>query len=292
MTRYEVFITVIECGSFTKAAQELNYTQSAVSQMVHTLEEELATTLIVRTKTGITLTEDGREYLPYLHSISNAHRELHVKSDEMQGLKNGKIRIGTFTSVSCNWLPKLMKDFKKEYPSVRFFLQQGDYTNITQWIREGNIDLGFVNADAVEGICMVPLQTDFMVAVLPKNHPLTKQKSISLQQLVSEPYILLDEGAYSVPLHAFESAGLKPNIQYKVYDDYSILSMVEQGLGVSLLYEMVVKNWNRNLTVRPLTEPVNRTIALACKNRKTLSIASKNFMDFVINSRKKTDSFL
>ena len=281
MNRYEVFVKIMECGSFTRAAEELNYTQSAVSQMIHTLEQELSTTLILRTKTGITLTPDGIQYLPYVKSICNAHRELKVKHDEMQGLQGGVIRIGTFTSVSCNWLPWLMKEFKEKFPSVQFILQQGEYTNIAQWIKEGSVDFGFVNSNAVEGVNMINLKTDYMVAVLPPKHPLTENIVVTLEELSKEPYILLDEGEYSVPLHAFEDNNLKPNIQYKVYDDYSIMSMVEQGLGVSLLYNLVVQNWTRNYVVRPISIPIVRPIALAFKNRKTLPIAGKYFMDYV-----------
>lgn len=282
MNRYEVFAQVIDAGSFTRAAEGLNYTQSAVSQMVHTLEEELDTTLILRGKSGILLTADGREYLPYIRSIANAHRELVVKYGEMQGLKSGLVRIGTFTSVSRNWLPQWMKEFKQKYPSVQFELMQGEYTNIGQWIREGTVDFGFLNPDAVSGIHTIPLQTDQMLAVLPKGHPLAEQEAVSLEQLAKQPYILLDEGEMSVPLSAFEREGLKPDIHYKVYDDYSIMSMVEQGLGISILYSLVLKNFRGNFETRPITVPVERTIALAYKNKKTLPVAARYFMDDIV----------
>lgn len=120
--------------------------------MVHTLEEELSTVLLLRSKNGITLTPDGEAYYPYICSINNAHRELEEKYLEMQGLSGGKIRIGSFTSVSRNWLPGLMKSFKEKYPYVRFELFQGEYTNIGQWIKEGKVDFGFVVPDAVSGL--------------------------------------------------------------------------------------------------------------------------------------------
>jgi len=283
MNRYEVFVKVMECGNFTKAAEELNYTQSAVSQMVHTLEQELSTTLVLRSKSGIELTADGKEYLHYIRSICNAHRELHAKYNEMQGLQGGVIRIGTFTSVSCNWLPSLMKEFKDQFPSVQFVLQQGEYTNIGQWIKEGSVDFGFVNPDAVKGLNTINLQKDEMVAVLPPEHPLTKKKVVSLKELATESYILLDEGEHSVPLCAFEKRGLTPNIQYKVYDDYTIMSMVEKGLGVSVLYSLVLQNHKQNYAIRPISTPVERTIALVYKNKKTLPVASRLFLDFILD---------
>lgn len=185
MTRYYVFLKVVETGSFTRAAQELDYTQSAVSQMVQTLEEELCATLFHRSKSGITLTPDGQEYLPFIRAVCNACDELRRKRREMEGLEGSVIRIGTFTSVSRNWLPFLIKQFKELYPSVQFELLQGEYTNISQWIKEGSVDFGFVNPTAVSGLKTIPLYQDEMLAVLCPGHPLAVQKRLTLQSLAA-----------------------------------------------------------------------------------------------------------
>lgn len=281
MTRYYVFLKVVETGSFTRAAQELDYTQSAVSQMVQTLEEELCATLFHRSKSGITLTPDGQEYLPFIRAVCNACDELRRKRREMEGLEGSVIRIGTFTSVSRNWLPFLIKQFKELYPSVQFELLQGEYTNISQWIKEGSVDFGFVNPTAVSGLKTIPLYQDEMLAVLCPGHPLAAQKRLTLQSLAAEPFILLDEGEHSVVLDAFASEGLTPNLQYKVYDDYSIVSMVEQGLGVSVLYRPVLQNIAQNLVTLPLDSPVTRTVAVACRDSRALSGASRTFLRFI-----------
>lgn len=291
MNRYEVFITVTECGSFSKAAERLNYTQSAVSQMVHTLEDELSATLLLRSKAGIKLTPDGEQYLPYIRAICSARRELLAKKEEMQGLKGGNIRIGTFTSVSRNVLPRVMKEFKTLYPSVQFELLQGEYTGISNWIAEGRVDFGFVNADHAGDLTVIPLAEDEMRAVLPPRHPLAEKNTVSLTDLAKEPYILLGEGEESVPLRAFRSKNLSPNTQYEVLDDYTIMSMVEQGLGVSLLYRLVLQNVRSGIVSRPLSAPVKRTIALAYKNKKALSAAAQRFIDFILNCQKEQNLF-
>ena len=284
MNRYEVFVKVVECGSFTAAAAELNYTQSAVSQLVHTLEQELSAVLLLRSKNGVKLTADGHAYYPYICAICNAHRELAEKHREMQGLTGGRICIGTFTSVSRNWLPGLMKRFKEQYPAVQFELFQGEYTNIAQWIREGRVDFGFVNPEAVAGLETLPLYRDEMVAVLPPQHPLAKRATVPLAELAAYPNILLDEGEWSAPLTAYARAGLTPDIQYRVYDDYSILAMVAQGLGVSILYRMVVQGEARGCEIRPVCPAVERTVAVACKNRRTLPVASRHFLHFILEA--------
>ncbi|MBQ4870313.1 LysR family transcriptional regulator [Priestia megaterium] len=282
MNSYYAFIKALETGSFTKAAEELGYTQSAISQMVHSLEEELSTTLILRSRTGITLTPDGEEFLPFIKNICNSHRELIEKKKEMAGLQSGLIRIGTFSSVSCNWLPGLMKDFKEQYPSVHFELHQGDYTSISSWIKEGTVDLGFVNPEAVTKLTSIPLQEDEMLAVLPKDHSLSTHDIVSLEELAKEPYILLDEGDLSEPLTVFNENKFEPNIQFRVYDDFAIMSMIEKGLGVSILPKLVLSRCPYNIETRSISPFIVRTISLAYKDKKVLPIASRYFIDFIV----------
>lgn len=282
MNRYEVFMKVIERGSFTKAAEDLGYTQSAVSQMVQTLEDELSTTLISRSRKGITLTPDGEEFLPYLTNVHHSYRELIEKSKEMQGLESGNIRIGAFSSVSCHWLPCLMKDFKQIYPSVHFELHQGEYTSIVQYIKEGSADFGFVNPKAAGGLQTIPLKEDEMLAVLPVHHPLADHPTVTLEDLSKEPFILLKEGELSEPLEIFKENDLHPNIQYRVQDDYTIMAMVENGLGISILPQLILNKVSYRLVTKKITPSIVRTIGIAYKNKKTLPIASRYFIDFII----------
>lgn len=284
MTRYDAFIKVLETGSFSQAAQDLGYTQSAVSQMVHSLEEELNTTLIARSRRGLSLTPDGEEFVPYIRSVYNAHRELMEKKNEMQGLGSGLIRIATFTSVACNWLPGLIKEFKGRYPSVTFDLCQGDYNAIAAKIWEGSVDFGFLNPEAIKGLTLthVPLGTDEMLAVLPKGHRLARRKVLSLAELTEDPFFLLDEGEWSEPLDIFRKNGLMPNVQYHVYDDYAIMSMIEQGLGITVLPALILSRCQYQVETRRITPPIVRNICLSYKNKKVLPVASRRFIDFIV----------
>ncbi len=259
----------------------MGYSQSAVSQTIKSLEKELGVVLIDRRKDGITLTADGQQFYPYIQAVFHAEKDLGQKQKEMSGLENSTIRIGTFTSVSRNLLPWMMKEFKEQYPNVNFVLQQGEYTSIGKWVQEGNVDFGFVNADAVSDVQMRMLYRDEMVAVLPKAHPLCVNKSVSLYQLAKEPFILLDEGDYSVPMNAFHAQNLSPHIEYKVYDDYSILAMVRQGLGVSILYKLVLEGYEEGVEVRAINERPWRRVALAWRSLETMPLSSRRFVNFV-----------
>ncbi|MBP2638457.1 MAG: transcriptional regulator [Firmicutes bacterium] len=282
MNRYSAFVTIIESGSFTKAAEQLGYTQSAISQIIRSLEQELSTKLLLRSRKGIALTADGEQLLPYIKNLHHSYCELMEKRKEMQGLQSGIIRIGTFTSISCHWLPKLMKDFKTQYPAVKFELHQGEYTSIAQWVKEGSVDFGFVNPDAVSGLTTISLRQDEMLAILPNNHQLASHEKVSLEELSYEPFILLNEGERSEPLELFKQHNLHPNIQYRVIDDYTIMSMIENELGISILPKLVLNRTDYNIITKEISPPVVRTIGIAFKNKTTLPIASRYFIDFLV----------
>ena len=127
-SRYQIVCMVVDCGSLKRAADALGYTQSAVSQAVKALERELGTTIIERGKQGVSLTRDGKQYLPYLRQIVTAEAELEGKRQELLGLSSTDIRIATFTNVSRTVLPRVIRDFGALHPGVRFTLKQGDYT--------------------------------------------------------------------------------------------------------------------------------------------------------------------
>ena len=283
ISRYGIFCRVVEQGSFTRAAAVCGYSQSAVSQNVKALEQETGVTLLRRQKDGVQLTQDGAEFYPYIQAVFQAEQALERKRQETMGLQNSVIRIGTFTSVSRNLLPPKRKALKQRYPQVRFVLRQGEYTSIPQWIRQGDIDFGFVNQDAVEGLETRLLYEDHMLAVLPQGHPLEQEERLTLRQLSREPLILLDEGEHSVLLDAFRQAGLTPNLAYEVYDDYSILSMVRQGLGISVLYEKVVAGFEQGLSLRPILEAPRRRVALSWLSWETMPYAARRFAEFLVS---------
>lgn len=282
ISRYGIFAKVIEEGSFTRTAELLGYSQSAVSQTVKSLEQELGTTLLNRGKDGVSLTVDGESYLPYIQAVYSAEKSLDEKKRELHGLENSLVRIGTFTSVSRNLLPQLMHEFKLQHKGVSFELVQGEYSSISQWVQEGNVDFGFVNARTINGLTVRPLYQDAMMAVFPASHPLAEKNTISLTELKNEPLILLDEGERSVPMDAFQNLGITPTIEYKVYDDYTILAMIRQGLGVSIMYELVLAGFEEGLAIRPVTEKLERSVALAWRNWNTLPIAARKFAEFIL----------
>ncbi|WP_333648619.1 LysR family transcriptional regulator [Lacrimispora sp.] len=281
MNRYIALEKIIELNSFTKAADALGYTQSAISQMIASLEEELSMKLLYRSRVGAKLTKEGEELYPFIEKMILQYQGLQEKAKEIKGLDTGIIRIGTISSITCHWLPNLMRDFQVMYPNVQFILHQGDYSSIQEWIKTEAVDFGFINPYAVNGIVTHTIKTGTMPVILPQDHPLSSYEVIRLDEIVNDSFILLEEGHYSEPLEAFEACGLKPNIKYTLHDDYAIMTMVEAGLGISILAELVLQRTNYNIAIRPTEPPITRTLAVGYKEKNSLPIASRYFIDYL-----------
>lgn len=264
-----------------KGCHVLGYTQSAMSQMISSLESELSIKRVNRFRTGTKLTQEGQELYPYIERMVYQYYAIQEKTKEIKNLDTGIIRMGTIASISAHWLPGFLKEFQRQYPGVEFVIHQGDYTLIQEWIKTGAIDFGFVNPHAVNGIETVTLKEGAMLAVLPKQHPLADLEVIPLKMLASEPFILLEEGHYYEPLEIFKSIGITPNIKYTIHDDYSIMTMVEAGLGISILAELILHRTNYRLALRPTDPPVSRTISIGYKYKFSLAMAGRRFIDYI-----------
>lgn len=282
MNRYLALQKIIEAGSFTKAAEALGYTQSSISQMIASLENELGMKLLTRSRTGVRLTIEGAELYPFIERSIIQYRAMQEKANEIKGLETGIIRVGTISSITCHWMPGLIKGFQEIYPHVQFLFHQGDYTLIPEWIKTGAVDFGFITPAAVTDLNTIPIKDGEMLAVLPKNHPLAHNKRVSLKELTEEPFILLEEGHFSEPVNAFHAAGLTPNIKYTIHDDYAIMTMVEAGLGISILAELMLRRTNFDIVCLPVDPPVYRSLAIGYKDKDSMPIASKYFIDYLM----------
>ncbi|MBT1165092.1 LysR family transcriptional regulator [Bifidobacterium felsineum] len=279
--RYLALQHIVEYGSFSAAADELHCSQSAISQMISSLEKELGITLINRQRNGCTLTEESRQLYPLIERYVEDGLRIREKTAEILGLDTGVIRMGTIASISAHWLPGLISSFQQRYPNVRFTLHQGDYTTIQEWIHNGTIDFGFINPAASREVKTITIKQGEMLAVLPLDHPLAQLDCVPLKALAREPMILLEEGHYSEPLEAFASVGLKPNVRLRIHDDYSIMTMVEAGLGVSILAELILHRTNYRLALKPTDPPVQRTMAIAYADWNRLPLASRRFVEHI-----------
>lgn len=279
--KYKALIETIELESFTKAADALGYSQSGISRMIADLEKEWNVTLLERSKSGLKLTSDGLKILPYTKSVCEAYDKMQMQIDSIHGLETGLIRIGTFSSVATHWLPNIIKAFQKDYPGIEYELLLGDYTEIEEWILEGRVDCGFLRLPASAELDCIFLEKDELKAIIPADHPLAGQAVFPLRELCRKPFMLLEKGARAEISELFERNNLKPDVRFTTWDDYAVMSMVESGLGVSILPELILKRVPYRIVSKSLDVDAYRQIGFVVKDMKTAPIAVTKFVEYL-----------
>lgn len=279
--KYMSFVKTVECGSFTVAAELLNYSQSGISRMIGDLEREWGVVLLERNRGGVKLTSDGLTLLPYAKSLVTEYEKLQMQVDELNGVQSGLIRIGTFSSVATHWLPKIIKVFQRDYPNIDYELLLGDYTEIEEWILDGRVDCGFLRLPTHPELETIFLEQDQLMAIIPENHPLAGCEKFPVTALCDEPFMLLEKGAKAEVSEVFERCGLKPQVHFTTWDDYAIMSMVESGLGISILPQLILKRIPYRIVAKELDVPAYRNIGLALRDKKSASLAVKRFLEYL-----------
>ena len=281
MNRYLALQKVVELKSFTKAAAALGYTQSSMSQMISALEEEVGFKLLNRSRSGISLTIEGAELYPYIEQAIYRYQAVQDKAKEIQGLETGPVHMGIFSSFAAHWIPILLKEMEAMYPKVEFVIREGNYSAIHDWIKTGAVDFGLLSPQAASGLETLVLREGRLLAVLPEDHPLAALDVVPLKAMVNESFILPDEGHFSDAQEGLRAAGVKPTIKHLLQDDYAIMSMVEYGMGVSILAELAMHNTHHHIAIRPTDPPITRTVAVAYRDKASLSIASQRFIAYL-----------
>ncbi|MCH4083934.1 MAG: LysR family transcriptional regulator [Olsenella sp.] len=280
--RYEIFLKVAELGNITRAAEELSYTQSGVSHAVRSLEQECGTPLLSRGKTGVTLTQNGQLLLPRIQALVNQKRALEQAIQEVNHVVAGTLRVGTFTSVSTQWLPSMISRFQKLYPQVTFQIFAGGYDEIAQRIARGQVDCGFLTSIASgDGLTFSPLKRDQMMVVLPKGHPLAEKDEVTVQEVAREDLVMPLRGSEQDIRAALADARGQLKVRYALNDDFSAMAMVEHGFGVSVMPRLILRNSAFDVDVRPLSPASYRTIGIATLEPEGLTAVASTFVRFL-----------
>ena len=281
LAKFEVFNTVVELGNLTKAGETLGLTQSAVSHAIASLESEWGFSLLNRGRSGIQLTSNGEHVLKYIREILKWNEEMLQEIANINGLTIGKVRIGTFSSVSAQWLPEILKIFNEYYPSIEITLLEGNYDDIEYWIANGIVDFGFVSIPTLHSFEVVPLKKDKMVCLLYDKHPLVGQNGISFEMIEKEPLIMSKKGSDNDLRRLLEENNITPNIKFELADDQAIFSMVQHGMGIAILPEMALYRVPKNVRILNLEQESYRTIGIAARSFKTLAPATKRFIEYL-----------
>lgn len=281
ISKYQIFHAVAEAGSLRTASKKLNLTQSGVSYAISSLEKELGISLFERERSGMRLTHNGERILSHIKMILHHEEQLRKEALSIKGIETGLVRIGTLSSISIKWLPRILASFHSQYPHIEVKTHLGCYDEMNKWISNKTVDFGFVSLPTSKPFEVYPLCKDKLFALLPPAHPLKDQKSISLSKLKDEPFIMPQWGADDNIRRILLNSNIPLQTKYELMEGRTIIAMVQNGLGISILPELILENIPLDIHLIPLEPEEYRIIGLAALSFKQLSPAAKKFIQCI-----------
>lgn len=280
LKKYELFADIVETGNFTISGARLGYTQSGVSHIMKGLEAEFGFPLFVRTRRGVSLTDNGERIVPLIRQLLSDNSRLEQTINALNGLDTGSITIGTYSSISINWLPKIIYEFQKDFPSIDIHMKEGGIDEIESWIENSTVDFGFCSQRASQEFDWIPLQNDPLMAILPKSFPVPDSGAYPISAFHNQPFIISAAGIDHDIHLALTKANVNPYIRFSSTDDHAIISMVANHLGISILPNLIIQERVSQITALPLEPYSFRALGIGIKSLDQVSPASRKFIQY------------
>ncbi|WP_312111838.1 LysR family transcriptional regulator [Brevibacillus reuszeri] len=273
LAQLQVLVAAAKAGSFTRAAEEIGFTQSSVSQMIHTLEKELGVSLFHRSRSGITPTSIGERMLQHARDILNITSLMTQEANSARGLASGTLRIASIPSVASRLLPGLLGSFRKRFPEVEILLLEGENDEIHSWLNNAVVDIGFtVHAD--KNLQTLSLLHDEMMVILPDTHPLKDHVTLPFSEIADRCFIMPKDGCIKNLLH---KNSITPSVTFEVRDVTTILTMVQEYVGVTIMPELYIPEITPKVVAIPLHPPITREVVLAVRDWQEISPLTAEF---------------
>ena len=279
--KFKALLKAVECGSFTKAAEELAYSQSNISHMIQDLEKEWKITMLERNRGGVRLTSEGTMLMPIIRQICQDYESLEMQVDELNGLQSGCIHIGAVMSIASSWLPGIIRAFHDEFPNIEYEIIDGTYDELEQWLLEGRIDIGFLRLPIQSELDTVYLGEDQLMVIMSKKHPRAGEEVFPVAELSREPLIMHKKKIRTEITDLLKQYKIEPNIHLTVWDTEVLMSMVEAGLGISIVPGLSLLRNKHDIVAKPLDVQATRQIAVALRDQNTASPAVKKFLTYL-----------
>lgn len=286
---YQIFDAVAKQQNFLRAAELMNLTPSAVSHSISSLEIKLGFPLFLRSRTGVKLTSEGELMLIHVRAILNCEELLQQEAAQINGLEKGTVVLGTFSSVCANWIPDIVKSFHSLYPNIDINIMQGDYEDVILWAKTGVVNIGFATLPVKEDLVETPLYKDRLLCITPKNFKPVHSKYVTIDDIKDQPFILQREGYNKDTISFIKKYNLSIRPQFFIDDDQSIIAIVESGLGISIVPELILNKVRCNVNVYPIVPNEFRTIGLITQKKQLFSPAVLKMFNHIISYTKSNN---
>lgn len=283
---YEIFDAVVKEKSFHKASQLLKMTPSAISHAISAMEKEVGFALFIRGKQETVLTTHGELLLPYVRTVLKSEESLQEVIVSFRGLEKGTLKLGGFNSACSMWIPEIVKRFQEKFPNIKIEIYQGTYTDLVGWLRNGTIDLSIMSEVDAEGFDYEMLYKDRLLCVVPKGFQTKNPEYITFEEMRGQRFVTQWSSCDGDAQRVLRKHGIEPSTYCHVVDDMSTIAMVEAGMGICILPELLISKGEK-VDWYPMEEACYRQIILAVNNFRTVSPAVKKMMEEIRNYVKE-----
>lgn len=279
--KINALLTAVDRGSLTAAAAELGYTQSGLTHMMNTLEDELGLSLLLRSKNGVRPSPAGRELLPKMRALMDCADELELNARQLRQRSFSTLRLGAYTSVTRQWLPAVLAEFRRQSPDAEVSIDVGGVAELYEKLRTEQLDCAIVsyNESLCQGLSFIALRDDPLLAILPVETPLT-DGAFPVQAFAGREFLMPAAG-FDLdinPVFAREKGMEPPRFRITNLDDAAIVSMVGHGLGVSILSELVMQDMQDRVQAAPLSPPAFRRLGIVSSEHRQADRLIRRFI--------------
>lgn len=281
LSQLRILVAVAEYENFSEAALQLQMSQSAVSHAIAALENHLGVILFSRGRYGAHLTPVGQRIVNHAREIVHRAEAIAKEAESARGLQGGQVRIASFRSVATHVLPSVITQFHQQFPAIAVNLtEHDDYPQVEQALRDGRADIGFTFMPASDGLEAWEVLQDEYVALLPPTYTLS-HPHLAWDDLIAQPLIMPPEESIMMQeVHEYAKAsGYSLTAAYKVGTDATIVQLVAQGLGATILPRLAAEPIPPNIHVYSLPVPLYRVIGAAILSDALHSPAVFAFLD-------------
>ena len=272
---YKVFLEVVDSGSFVKASEKLNLSPSAISHAVKSLENEFGFSLFIRNRSGAMITSSGERLLPYIRNLIKLQENIEQEVNIINNFDVGAVRIGLFSSVASNWFIKILHSFKEKYPEIDVIFQQGDYSDIMSWLKDGSVDMAFTTDALSVNTNFLPLKADHLICVTSNDFVPRNFMFITPEDLRNNPLIINKECEEYDARDYLNKYNLHPDAYYETVTHQTLFAMVKEGMGVCLIPELVTSIAPDGVRKYRIQDDPYRMIGLTYSDPETISPAAK-----------------
>ena len=276
--KLEALAAAVEYGSFTRAAENLGYTQSGLTHMMNSLEKDIGFPVLLRGRQGVRLTPAGERIFPLIRNLLDADEALGREIGRINTNREETVRIAAYSSIAIHWLPEVIQQFRHNHPGVDVEIRMGNIEDVFRWVSEDKMDLGFASRQEGQTLEWTYLRNDRLVAILPPDYDMQGRETFPVYGFDGQEFLMPSMGFDLDIMRVLNRHGVMPLVRTTQVSDSVIISMVEHGLGVSILSELVMKGRKDNVQAVPMDPPAVRELGIAARPRKELRPLARKFI--------------